>query len=1024
MKNILISKLILLIEKYTLEEKVLISPNFEIGNQILENLSSYGKGWINFKVATIASLAEEITEEKFFTDKIEKISKIEANFLIDEIFTKLAEASRLRYFEKHTINTGIINTLTNIVIDLKLSGISPQDIKNEDFVNSSKADDLRDIYLEYEDLLREKGLADTADIIITAYNLLNTSNHDGKIKYIVLSRYVNSKLEKKFLKKLCGSNLIILSEEEIYGLLEPKNRWIGKDGKGYKLPKKGNVKSDGERFQWLFDIENLPHATEDNNIDLFRSYTYQNEIYEIFSRLTGSKIPLDEVEIIYTSPQHYLMTIHNICEKLEIPATFSDGIPGDISDIGMALKGLLLWIKEDFAEIYLRRLLEYSLLNYSKNKKDFKSSQLAHILRISKIGWGRKRYDLVINKEIKELKDKAKEQELGKYQWKIELLEKLKELTQKLLNLVPEIDNSGNVDFKKLCEGCLKYLSYFIKAKNENEAKYLASLKERLTVLARIVSSSIPVEEALQKLNSIIPKITFNKSGPKPGHLHISNYINGGRSGRENTFIVGMDSHKFPGTEIQDPILLDEERKKIDTELILSQDRLKEKLYEAASMLASINGKVTISYSSYDTGNNRKIFPSSVFLQIFRLKTNDCLADYQKMFTEIGEPVGFTNKSKSATAVDDTRWWLNRLAGSGTIKNAKESVLDLYPSLKQGVFANECRKSSMLTEFDGKLNLPKGELDARENSKIVLSCTSIESYVQCPYGYFLEHILRARRPEETIKNLAMWLEPRYRGGLLHEVFQIFCSKLKNSKKYPDFKNQEKMINEILDSVIKKYKEEVPVPGDAVFKRECEDLKRDLKVFLEVNKKLKNPYFLEMEFGRRGKKPVRICIGKDRYIHLAGKVDRVDKAGENSYHVWDYKSGSAYPYNKEDYIAGGKQLQHILYAKVVEEVLKKDNPSSKVTKCGYILPTEKGMGSGKGYIFERDPSETDRWQEAINIILDLISEGLFIVSDEENPPYLDDADIYGDKDLKVQIKQKIGNLQNEILSRWKELRNYK
>ncbi len=118
------------------------------------------------------------------------------------------------------------------------------------------------------------------------------------------------------------------------------------------------------------------------------------------------------------------------------------------------------------------------------------------------------------------------------------------------------------------------------------------------------------------------------------------------------------------------------------------------------------------------------------------------------------------------------------------------------------------------------------------------------------------------------------------------------------------------------------------------------------------------------------------------------------------------------------------MQHVLYAKIVEEILKSKNPDSKVTKCGYIFPTQKGMDSGKGCIIERDPGREEQWQEALGYILDLISEGVFIISDESNPPYADDDDIYGGPAEKKGMKEKLKNPANTMLEKWNLLKKLK
>ncbi len=727
-------------------------------------------------------------------------------------------------------------------------------------------------------------------------------------------------------------------------------------------------------------------------------------------RIKAEKIPLDKVEIIYTNSDPYLLSLYNICKKLELPAAFSEGLPGDISPSGMALKGFLLWINDDFAEVHLRKLLKYSLIKTPKST----GTQLAHALRTSRIGWGRERYSQVLNKDISALKAKIKESGGEKYKWKLDIFEALSDITGRLLKIIPRTDNNGKVDFSRLCSACLQFLSSFVTARDEDGANYQSNLKQRLEVIARITESIIPIEEATDKLLEVISRLPFKISGPQPGHLYISNLSTGGRSGRDNTFIVGMDSHRFPGTHTQDPVLLDEEREKINGDIKLSKDRLKEKLYGFTSMLADLRGRVTVSYSTYDIKDERQMFPSSVYLQIYRLKEGNGSIDYQELLSGPGKPSG----SESVKIIDGTGWWMNKLTAEGSLKDARESVFNIYPLLRQGNKAIMERSGDELSIYDGFINPEGEELDPRKNSELVLSCSAIETYAGNPYAFFMQYILKARRPEEVVRDRLNWLDPAQRGSLLHEVFQLFARRIKDTPERINKNEQRKIINRILDGVLEKYTEEVPVPGVAVYSNEVEILKNDLEVFLDINSKLAEPHQLEFEFGYRGKEPVKICIGNDSFIHVAGKIDRVDIDSDGNYHVWDYKTGSAYTYNDGDYIAGGKQVQHILYAKVIEAT------TGTVAKCGYILPTEKGMNSGKGCIFERDPQQEESWQEGLNCILDLMAEGLFVISEEENPSFIDDTDIYGTEELKKSIKEKIKNSGNELLIKWKSLKDYK
>ena len=443
-------------------------------------------------------------------------------------------------------------------------------------------------------------------------------------------------------------------------------------------------------------------------------------------------------------------------------------------------------------------------------------------------------------------------------------------------------------------------------------------------------------------------------------------------------------------------------------------------------MLAGIKGRISFSYSVFDIKDERNLFASSVLLQIYRLKTGKINADYNDLLLYLGQSSDYGQKTKNNSFIDENYWWLCKLISEERLKDARLSVLNIYPWLKDGSTAIKSRNSSKLTIYDGWLNPKSEDLDPRKNKNFVLACTSIEFYAQSPYAFFLKHILKIERPEEIKKDLTLWLDSKSRGSLLHEIFQLFIKKLISMESYPDIESQRKIMNKVLADAIEKYKDEIPFPSKAVFTREVNKLKKDVNVFIDVNAKLGIPQLLEYEFGYNNEEPVRISIGNNTHIYIKGKIDRVDmdKDLSDTFHVWDYKTGSLYGYEEGGYVNKGKQIQHVLYAKVVEELLKNKNPNYRVSKCGYIFPTQKGRDSGKGCILARNPYEDEKWQEALSCILDLIANGIFIYSEEENPPYIDDEDIYGTKTNKKNISEKIKDSENLVLEKLKRLREFK
>ena len=1026
--------------KHFFSEKILVCPSFDSANQILENLARSGCSWINFRAETTISLAVRIAETQIFKRNLKVISPVEVNFLMDEIFTKLSEERALKYFKKFFINKGIVKALSGNITELKFAGITPKELKGTCFINEDKAQDLKRIFVSYEDILRGKSLIDSASIISLANSVL-AGNSDseicnfGKDKIFIVSAKNNyKKIEKDFLNNISSSRLIVIGEEKVYNLERPKNRLAETNG----IPPIDRTVS---RFSFLFDQQNeqrnIKKFSNDIDIEISHAPNYRSEIYEILNKISADRMYIDNIEIIYTNPEPYLELINDITEKLGLPAAFSSGFPGDKSRVGKCLKGFLLWIKDDFLEVHLRNLLNYSLLKFESKNTENKAtgSKLAFMLRTSKIGWGRERYGIVLEKSISEIKAKIEEAKDGSdteeivnyYKNKLELLKSLKEITTSLLQIVPEIKN-GKISFKQLCGCCLKFLSDFIQVSSEDEASFLKSLKGNILTMEFVVEMDVSIEESVLKIIELIKDIRFLKSGPRPGHLFVSDLGSGGMSGRRSTFIVGMDESKFPGTQMQNPVLLDEEREKISSDIGLLKAGLKEKLYDFTSMLSGLEGKVSFSYAFYDIKNEKILYPSSVLLQIYREQSKENNADYDKLLSYLEKKEDAKLKSINDIYIDESDFWINKLLSEDNLKDARESVLKIYPWLVEGINAINSRRSSKLTAYDGWINPLTDELDPRKNKNIVLSCTGIESFAQSPYTYFLEKILGVKRPEEIKKDLSMWLDPKMRGVLLHDVFQSYSEKLKALDKYPDNENRKKLISTILNEKIEKFRAEVPTPGKAVFNQEVGNLARDIDVFLEVDDALGKPFLLEYEFGYGGKEKVSISIGKDQegndaFISIAGKIDRVDEADINNYHVWDYKTGSSYSYDEEGYACQGRQLQHILYAKVIEKILQNTNPDAIVSMCGYILPTEKGRSSGKGCIFKRNADEKEKWQGALNCILELMARGVFIFSDE-SMPFFDDEDIYGSKSDKQNIKAKINDAENTVLEKWKELKNFK
>ena len=90
------------------------------------------------------------------------------------------------------------------------------------------------------------------------------------------------------------------------------------------------------------------------------------------------------------------------------------------------------------------------------------------------------------------------------------------------------------------------------------------------------------------------------------------------------------------------------------------------------------------------------------------------------------------------------------------------------------------------------------------------------------------------------------------------------------------------------------------------------------------------------------------------------MDHVDGADE--WHVWNYKSGSVFEFDRGGRLQCGMKIQHAIYACAVEAAL------GGRTKSGYYFPTGAGLFSSLAvrqtcsHLFHRraKPAGIDRW----------------------------------------------------------------
>jgi len=808
--------------------------------------------------------------------------------------------------------------------------------------------------------------------------------------------------------------------------------------------------SNSERLPWLFAVAGAPPPLSDNTLDIFSAIGPTNECREVLRRIIAEKIPLDEVEIIHPSGRAFPSIMFALASKAGFKVTFGDGIPLAFTSPGKVFSGLMDWMEHDFLATDLCALIEAGAIKLPSGNGHATLAPLkaGRYLKSAMIGWGRERYVARLQTLIQDADERARAAELEgefggaeKYRENIREVESLISLVKDMFGLLPQEDENGKVDFAALCRGVASFVGKFSAICGDLDAEARAILQSRLEEAAGFKTAALKRETAFEWLKNVAGGLRVGASGPVPGHLHLSNWRAGGHSGRPVTFVVGLDQGAFPGGGIQDPILLDEERERISGELVTSADTLRENLWAMAGMLAGLRGRVVLSYSSYDIIEERQSFPSSLILQAARLRAGDPGLDYSGLGRVIPEARGFLpegeEEARAVSFVDETDWWLGKLAPGGVLRDGMEAVKANFDMLSRGIFALGRRERPKVGEFEGKIKIDPREVHPLKNKDIVMSASRLELLAKCPFGYLLRYVLEVAPPDELELDQSRWLDAMKRGTLLHDIFAEFMKEIGRRGEAVDPRRHAVLIRKIGEEIIARYREEIPPPSEGIFERERKAIEEELEVFLKAEAgrmRPVEPVLFEVSFGRRreerGKdaeegeeaaaEAVTVKCGRGEGFRLAGRIDRIDRIKKGLYRVVDYKTGSSSQFEAFKHFGRGRILQHALYALAAEQIIQKMgiDRAPTVVESGYFFPTRKG--EGKEIMIEA--FDRQRLGELLGELLGVLETGGFVASPEAECEYCDYGPVCGGAAARDRAKDK-RDQNPDIFDIFKRLKDY-
>lgn len=971
------------IRKEPFRRKIVIAPSYMEGQSWLMRICRELGPVMNTEVHTVQSFVRSEVEFSLYKQGVTLIGDQRSFWIVHHIMKQIASDVDT-YISMDQVKPGIVMHVHQAIMDLRRAGVKAEELRRDQLLSQQKGIYVKKMLSAYERFLNQRRWTD----------------FPGLLSYIPTQLRENVEL---FLPDPMP--------------LPPVFAWMMERLSNGRMTR---IVADSSST----DVQStLPFG----EVQFYHATGRMAEVREALRRIIQGRMPLDEVEMIVPD-EEYTLAISTMCASLGLSCSFADGLPAITSGMGRAAHFLLNWLESGYQVRPLVSMLQQQLITFSEREQGITNADCIRALEKSGIGWGKERYIKLLESEVVRFQGDSNER--PEERERTEQQQRDDEIMKHLTNLLGELfpDEEALSSPKGIWGWLVNVLDRVGVSGTEEDAIVLQEMRGIANELQECpVPDLMPFQQMLLYARDMLQELRVGVQRlPKPGSLYISSLPNGGISGRKQTFLLGMDEHSWSGNIRQNPMLLDEECRRIGAGLQTAVQRQRDRQRLRDGRLGMISGNITCSFSSYDLAEGATASPAFQLLQVFRKVSGEPNADYEMLHRSLGEPVGYldveqpSSTEQNGLPLDGSHYVFRQIRTNVNLMKDRQSFIEsVYPSLRQGRLALEARGSSQVTEHDGYIAGDEWADYWKGRDERTLSASQLEKYAECPMRYFFQYVLRIRVKDQVTFDRTSWLKPNERGSLLHEVYRRYMTEVSANKIMP-ITHDHALLLRIAEETILLYAERIPAPSPHVFERERQAILRDIEVFYRMELQANTaPRFFEQELIVDGQ-PLHLELGEDMAITLRGIVDRIDQVAPHQYRIIDYKTGSPRPYKENGMFAGGTQLQHALYAMGTELWLRQTGVDSdaKVLEASYVFPSERGHGQ----VIARSQTERHRVTEVIRGILSSMEQGLFIPA--SNPAicrYCDYAAVCGDH-AELMADKREDEVNSELLHTLLEVEN--
>ena len=914
---------------------------------IREACGEAGHGFLGVQRLTLTQLAASVAAGRLAEQALKPASRLAIEALTTRVIAAEQSSSGIPYFSPVASTPGLGPAVTATLTELRLNGTEAEDLG----ASGAPGRDLSVLLNAFEEARAQEGLADLAVVFDLATGVLDEglAEHESLgIPLLILDIPLPSKAQLEFLRRVAARSPLVLA--------------LGLTGDAEGLAALGEViganATAASPISLPFDkvAESLfassAEASDDTPIEFFSAAGEGLECVEIarrLRRLASQGIAFDRTAVLLRSPERYQSLLEEAFRRAEIPAWFSRGVARP-DPAGRAFLALLACAQEKCSA---SRFAEYLSLGQVPTANDLAARPaplppddelLASFFAptggaavaperepstyiVAPLFWER----LIVDAAVVG----------GRARWERRLKGLENEFRFQLAAL--ERENSPRAEFAHRQIDRLRSLSGFAlpliaELDSLPSSALWGEWLDRLTALARVAlkrpESVWSVLDELRAMESIGPvelnevylalaeRLRFlrrDSGQSRYGRVFVGAIAEARGRAYDVVFLPGLAEGLFPRRPLEDPILLDEYRAVIGG-LKTQDDRVADERLLLRMAVGAARKRLVSSYPRMDVMQNRPRVPSFYALELLRAARGK-LPDLRLFEREAAEAaptrLDWPAPRNPREAIDDAEFDLSMLGHimqlpPSEAKGSAHYLVDANSHLVRALRNRARRWRSKWFSVDGLVEPTASTLVQLEKFRLTskaYSPSSLQQFADCPYRFFL-YAMQHIEPRETPAALEQ-MDPLTRGALFHETQHALMLDLKAKNLLPVTQEHLKDVFVALDAALNRvaaqYAEDLAPAIDRVWKSEVEELRTDLRGWLQhvaLHSAAWLPEHFELDFQR--------AAILDGYL-VRGKIDVVERhVSSGIVRITDHKTG-AFPDKPPAFVGGGKTLQPILYS---------------------------------------------------------------------------------------------------------------